>query len=154
MLLYCQFDVHQTMHTDFLSQFDLRCTIFAFGVPHNSIKPHNRIYVLVRGSSKGAAQDRVENEIFGSRIWETLRTQFPDEAQFRTEVMSKVVAIQGDMSIDRLGLSEEDRATIQKDTTVFINSAASITFDGPLKSAFNVRLKDKIVCISAAIVKK
>lgn len=68
--------------------------------------------------------------------------------------MSKVVAIQGDMSIDRLGLSEEDRATIQKDTTVFINSAASITFDGPLKSAFNVRLKDKIVCVSAAIVKK
>src|SRR5690349_7580135 len=82
MLLYCQFDVHQTMHTDFLSQFDLRCTIFAFGVPHNSIKPHNRIYVLVRGSSKGAAQGRVDNEIFGSRIWETLRAQFPDEAQF------------------------------------------------------------------------
>ncbi|KAF9294446.1 cyclin-dependent kinase inhibitor far1 [Linnemannia elongata] len=106
-----------------------------------SLPQVKKIYVLVRGSSKGAAQYRVENEIFGSRIWETLRAQFPDEAQFRTEVMSKVVAIQGDMSIDRLGLSEEDQATIQKDTTVFINSAASITFDGPLKSAFNLNTK-------------
>ncbi|KFH62861.1 hypothetical protein MVEG_11386 [Podila verticillata NRRL 6337] len=100
-----------------------------------SLPQVKKVYVLIRSSTTATAQERLENDIFGSRIWETLRAQFPNQARFREEVSNKVIAVQGDIGLDRLGLSDQDLAMIQKDTAVFINSAATIDFNESLKKA-------------------
>lgn len=45
---------------------------------------------------------------------------------------SKIVPIQGDLIIDKLGISFSDRQMITEQVHVIINSAASVNFDDPL----------------------
>jgi len=51
---------------------------------------------------------------------------------------SKIVAIQGDLIMENLGLSEEDRSMVVNDCHVIINSAASVNFDDPLQDALQI----------------
>ncbi|KAG0214782.1 hypothetical protein BGX28_001417 [Mortierella sp. GBA30] len=62
---------------------------------------------------------RIETEIFGCRILETLEAEIPDERVFLDEVKCKVVPAQGDLILDRLGLSEDDLKMVQRDTQCF-----------------------------------
>ena len=49
--------------------------------------------------------------------------------------LDKVVALAGDCASLELGLSAEDRDTLQREVHVFIHAAASVRFDDSLKSA-------------------
>ena len=60
------------------------------------------------------------------------------KSEFITFAKSKIVAIEGDLVIEGLGLSELDRKLIINDTDIFINSAASVNFDDPLKEAMSI----------------
>ena len=44
----------------------------------------------------------------------------------------------GDLIIDRLGLSEADRAMVTAETNLVINCAASVNFDDPLLDALQI----------------
>lgn len=44
----------------------------------------------------------------------------------------------GDLIIDRLGLSEADRAMVTSETDLVINCAASVNFDDPLLDALQI----------------
>lgn len=50
----------------------------------------------------------------------------------------KVVPVAGDLIIDKLGLSESDRAMVTAETDVVINCAASVNFDDPLLDALEI----------------
>lgn len=56
-------------------------------------------------------------------------------------VIDKVVAIEGDVSMLNLGISKEDRDMITKEVDIIFHCAATIRFDEPLKNAvvLNVR---------------
>jgi fatty acyl-CoA reductase len=49
---------------------------------------------------------------------------------------SKIVPIQGDLIVERLGLCPADRDMVVNEVNVIINSAASVNFDDPLQDAF------------------
>ena len=46
--------------------------------------------------------------------------------------------MQGDLLVDGLGLSDEDRQVIVDNVDVVINSAASVSFDDPIQEAFAI----------------
>ena len=46
--------------------------------------------------------------------------------------------MQGDLVIDKLGLSDADREIIADQVDVIINSAASVNFDDPLHEALQI----------------
>ncbi|KAF9896143.1 hypothetical protein BX616_008055, partial [Lobosporangium transversale] len=96
-----------------------------------------KIYLLIRVSGKKTLKDRIEN-IFSSRIFDTVKSQFSSAQEFQEKIVRKVVPVKGDISANHLGLSDEDMAMAQEDTTVFINSAASIKFNDPLKTALEI----------------
>lgn len=98
------------------------------------------MYLLVRISGTKTLQDRVENDVFASKIFDTLRSQFSTPQEFHDKVVQKIVPVQGDITVDRLGLSEADQRMIHEDTRVVINSAASVSFDDPLNNALEVSL--------------
>lgn len=51
---------------------------------------------------------------------------------------SKIIPVTGDLIIDKLGLSDSDRAMITESCNIILNSAASVNFDDPLKEALNI----------------
>ena len=99
-----------------------------------------RIYLLVRVSDKKTLRDRVEKEIFGNRLFETLRAKFVNEQEFYEKVVQKVVPIAGDVALERLGLSDQDLEMIQRDTKVLIHCAAAVTFTCPLSFVLEVEV--------------
>lgn len=62
-----------------------------------------------------------------------LREQSPD-------VFNKLVAIQGDVGLDNLGISPSDRKILINNVNVIIHSAATLDFHEPLKPTVNTNL--------------
>lgn len=48
-------------------------------------------------------------------------------------MLSKVKIISGDITLDNLGMSQEDINTLTEDVTVVFHSAATVKFNEPLK---------------------
>ena len=74
---------------------------------------------------------RIKNQIISSQCFKHLRYQY-GEQEFNRIVESKIVPIEGDLTIEHLGISEQDRQLIVDNVDVIINSAASVNFDDPL----------------------
>ncbi|KAF9430618.1 cyclin-dependent kinase inhibitor far1 [Podila epigama] len=100
-----------------------------------------KVYLLVRISGAKTLQERVDQDVFTSRIFDTLRSQFASPQEFHQQIVQKIVPVKGDITLDRLGLSDEDLEMIQKDTRIVINSAASVSFDDPLNNALEMNTR-------------
>ncbi|KAF9347695.1 cyclin-dependent kinase inhibitor far1 [Mortierella sp. AD094] len=83
-------------------------------------------------------EGRVSDEIFDTRIFETLKERFSSDQEFQEKVMSKVVPVRGDLALENLGLSAEDIKIVQADTTVLISNAATVSHTDPLRVAMNM----------------
>ena len=97
-----------------------------------------RIYLLIRSQTgangeKRTAADRLENEVFTSSAFAKLR-QIHGE-RFDGWVRQKICAIEGDMAYERLGLSDADYETLQREVQVFINSGGLVKFDPPIDAS-------------------
>ena len=97
-----------------------------------------RIYLLIR-SQTGAngeartATDRLENDVFTSSAFAKLK-QIHGE-RFDRWVREKVCAVEGDLAYERLGLSDTDYETLQREVQVFINSGGLVKFDPPIDAS-------------------
>ena len=97
-----------------------------------------RIYLLIRSQTgangeKRTATDRLENEVFSSSAFAKLK-QIHGE-RFDEWVREKVCAVEGDMAYERLGLSDTDYETLQREVQIFINSGGLVKFDPPIDAS-------------------
>lgn len=92
----------------------------------------NKIYVMVRPKRNKKPLDRVKEEILNSYNFSVLKKTIPN---FEEYVESKIIPIQGDLIVDNLGMSVEDRKLVTENCHIIINSAASVNFDDPLQDA-------------------
>ena len=97
-----------------------------------------RIYLLIRSQTeangeKRTATDRLEKDVFASSAFAKLK-QIHGE-QFDGWVREKVCAIEGDLAYERLGLSDTDYETLQREVQVFINSGGLVKFDPPIDAS-------------------
>ncbi|KAJ9089666.1 cyclin-dependent kinase inhibitor far1 [Entomophthora muscae] len=88
------------------------------------------VYVLTRTSKGEAPATRVE-KVLCNPVFDSLRENHSD-------FTAKVVAVEGDLSQDGLGLSEEDASKLACEVKTIIHCAASIEFCLPLKEAFGI----------------
>jgi len=58
-----------------------------------------------------------------------------------TELLSKIIIINGDCSVVGLGISEEDRQLITENVTLIYHFAATIRFDEKLKKAVELNAR-------------
>lgn len=70
--------------------------------------------------------------ILNSEIFNRVYSEQPD---LKSQIATKVQAIAGDLVMDGLGISPEDRSRLVNEVDVVINCAASINFDDPLLDA-------------------
>ena len=97
-----------------------------------------RIYLLIRSQTgangeKRTATDRLENEVFTSSAFAKLK-QIHGE-QYDGWLHEKVCAVEGDMAYERLGLSDTDYETLQREVQIFINSGGLVKFDPPIDAS-------------------
>ena len=95
-----------------------------------------RIYVMLRPKKTATVEERLKKEVFSSEIFSFLQKQKPQK--FIEEAKAKIKPIAGDLIIDKLGLSAEDRAELVSELDVIINCAASVNFDDPLLDAIQI----------------
>lgn len=94
-----------------------------------------RIYLIIRSQTgtngeKRTATDRLEKDVFASSAFAKLRQVHGD--RFDGWVREKVCAVEGDLAYERLGLSDADYETLQREVQVFINSGGLVKFDPPI----------------------
>jgi alcohol-forming fatty acyl-CoA reductase len=101
--------------------------------------PGCELFLIVRGGRRGAAS-RIKREILNNDAFDRLREELKDSAEpFDVMAARRVHALDGDISVDGLRLSESDRATLAT-CDIVIHSAAAVSFDSPLDSAVEVNL--------------
>lgn len=75
--------------------------------------------------------DRIREEILSSQCF----SRIPN---LKALADSKVIAVAGDLTSEKLGMSAEDRRMIVENCHVIINCAASVNFDDPLQDALRI----------------
>lgn len=94
-----------------------------------------KLFVMVRDKKGMSVRQRFDNGILSSEIF---REHFKRDPNFQQTIHDKVIPVAGDLIIDRLGLSEADRAMVTSETNLVINCAASVNFDDPLLDALQI----------------
>ena len=101
-----------------------------------SLPDSGNIYLLVR-EKRGKTRTQRLKEILASRGFLRLK-RVMGEREFEQWALQKIIPIQGDLIIDGLGLSPEDRARVTENVHLVINCAASVNFDDPLHDALEI----------------
>ena len=101
----------------------LRCTLVS------------KIYVLIRPKKGVRSKQRLEDLLAG-KIFDRIRKESP-------LVLKKVEVIDGDITEDKLGISEEQENSLASSVNVIFHSAATVRFDEDLSKslAMNVLLE-------------
>jgi long-chain acyl-CoA synthetase len=99
-----------------------------------------RLYLLIRPKDRGSrpvgADERFWGEVLKSSIFDRLKREHGDG--FDAFVEDRVAVINGDLTDDRLGVSDEDYRRLCDEVEVIINSAAVVVFDERLDLSLNL----------------
>ena len=90
------------------------------------------IYVLLRPKKGLDVKSRLR-ELLDVKIFDKIRDCSPSS-------LNKVLAIEGDITLPGLGISDADLKALVRDVSIVFHSAATVKFDEPLKTSidFNV----------------
>lgn len=92
----------------------------------------DRVYLLVRRKGQHTPQERV-NAMLESELFASARQRTPDFAQ-------KVVALPGELTEERLGLSDNDYELILNRVSIVLHVAATVKFNEKVKTAVEVNV--------------
>ncbi|XP_055375872.1 putative fatty acyl-CoA reductase CG5065 [Condylostylus longicornis] len=92
----------------------------------------NRIFVLVRAKKNKAAQCRL-NETLSTNLFDILRNKYPDR-------LKKVIAVNGDVASDDLGLNESD-LMLMSNVSIIFHSAATVRFNETMRQSILINTK-------------
>ncbi len=103
--------------------------------------PGCELVLIVRDGKRTLAADRVRKELLKNDAFDRLReaARQPGAESFDEMTARRIVTINGDVSRDGLGLSDEHQAVVAS-CDVVIHSAAAVSFDSPLDSAVEINL--------------
>lgn len=85
------------------------------------------VFINVRSKQDCSVQERVD-EIIKSPVFDRIREKKPSQ-------LKKLVAMEGDITEDNLGLSQQDLEVFFNEVNVVFHSAASIRFNDPIQEA-------------------
>ncbi|HEX8561186.1 MAG TPA: AMP-binding protein [Pyrinomonadaceae bacterium] len=97
-----------------------------------------RVYVTVRARGREESEARFWNNVITAPPFDPLRERYG--AAFEDFIRDKVRLVNGDISEENLGFTEEEAAEVAADVDVLINSAGNVTFNPPLESALRTNV--------------
>ncbi|XP_016694418.1 alcohol-forming fatty acyl-CoA reductase [Gossypium hirsutum] len=88
----------------------------------------NKLYLLLRTSNDKFATQRLKDEIISTELFKILRDKWG--SKFDALISSKVIAVEGDISSENLGLEDSKlREELRKEIEIVVNSAATTSFN-------------------------
>ncbi|XP_055697097.1 putative fatty acyl-CoA reductase CG5065 [Phlebotomus papatasi] len=90
------------------------------------------IYVLIRPKRGQEVKARL-NDLLGAPLFDTLRRERPND-------LNKVIPICGDITSEKLGISENDQALLCRTVSIVFHSAATVKFDEKLKLSVAINM--------------
>ncbi|XP_055839875.1 putative fatty acyl-CoA reductase CG5065 [Episyrphus balteatus] len=90
------------------------------------------IYLLIRPKRGQEVSARL-HELLNAPLFESLRRDTPKE-------LSKVIPVSGDITSEKLGISESDQNLLCKNVSVVFHSAATVKFDEKLKLSVTINM--------------
>src|ERR1044071_2229665 len=97
-----------------------------------------RVYVTVRARGREESETRFWNNAITAPPFDPVRERYG--AAFEDFIRDKVRLVNGDISEERLGFTEEEAEAVAGDIDVLINSAGNVTFNPPLESALRTNV--------------
>ncbi|KAK7065196.1 hypothetical protein SK128_017954, partial [Halocaridina rubra] len=86
----------------------------------------------------GPFEPSLSSSLSGARTQRT--TLFDRIKHSQPEVIQKVFAVKGDITMEGLGLSDEDEARLAEEVNVLFHAAATINFTEPMRVAVNMNM--------------
>ena len=109
-----------------------------------------RVFMLIRPRRRvdGAIISPTERlqEFFDESVFGPLRARPADFSAAR----EKVVAVAGDLTLPGLGISPEQRQTLEAEVDTIFNSAATVVFDEPLDVSLNMNTNGPLALLELA----
>ncbi len=102
----------------------------------SQIQSFRKMYILIRGKGSQSAQDRFEQLINSSYVFEHLHQKFKYELS--NYLQDKVEIVEGDVSLPNLGLSQEKFDALTREVDVTVNFAGLVDFNPDLREAFSI----------------
>jgi long-chain acyl-CoA synthetase len=99
-----------------------------------------RVYVMVRRGTGTSSENRFWENVVPSPTFDPLRQKYGEEG-LRSLLQDKVRVVDGDITEENLGMSEEQAAAVAGDISVIINSSGRVTFNPPLESALRTNVQ-------------
>lgn len=95
----------------------------------------NKIYALIRPGRNGESGQQRLDKLHTLAVFDRLKKERPGQIE------TKLIAIEGDIYKEQLGLSIADRQLLIKEVSIVYHAAATVRFDQPLQEAIllNVR---------------
>uniref|UniRef100_A0A1B0CS62 Fatty acyl-CoA reductase n=1 Tax=Lutzomyia longipalpis TaxID=7200 RepID=A0A1B0CS62_LUTLO len=90
------------------------------------------IYLLIRPKRGQEAKARL-NDLMNVPLFDTLRRERPND-------LNKVIPIYGDITLEKLGISENDQALLCRTVSIVFHSAATVKFDEKLKLSVAINM--------------
>src|SRR5262245_11945325 len=91
----------------------------------------HRLYLLIRPKQRGTrtmtAAERFRGDLLKASVFDRLKRELGD--RFDSHVEQRVAVVAGDLSDERLGVSDDDYRRLCDEVQVLINSAAVVVFD-------------------------
>src|ERR671929_520257 len=97
-----------------------------------------RVYVTVRARGKEESETRFWNNVITAPPFDPLRERYG--AAFEDFIRDKVRLVNGDISEENLGFTEEEAQAVADDIDVLINPAGNVPFNPPLESALRTNV--------------
>ncbi|XP_042223958.1 putative fatty acyl-CoA reductase CG5065 isoform X2 [Homarus americanus] len=94
--------------------------------------PVRRIYLLMRPKRGVDIHQRLD-DMFNYKLFDKIKESQP-------EVIQKVFAVKGDITMEGLGLSDEDEARLANEVHIVFHAAATINFTEPMRVAVNMNM--------------
>lgn len=85
------------------------------------------VFIIVRSKKDKDVKERI-NEMVVSPVFNRIREKNPS-------ALNKIIAFEGDITLDKLGMSDKDLQVFYDKVNVIFHSAASIKFNDPIKIA-------------------
>ncbi|CAH0385718.1 unnamed protein product [Bemisia tabaci] len=92
----------------------------------------NKIYLLMRPKRGKTPSERMKEQ-FNDLLFEKMKEQTPN-------YLSKVELVEGDMSEDRIGLSDADYDKLMREVHIIFHAAASLRMDEHLRYAYQTNV--------------
>ncbi len=100
-----------------------------------------RVYVMVRRGSGTSSEDRFWRSVVPSPVFDPLRKKYGGDEGLAAFLRDKVRVVDGDITEQNIGLSEEAAGQVAADIDVVINSSGKVTFNPPLESALRTNVQ-------------